>query len=648
MKFWQKKPPLMLIVTLGLLALLPILAILQYRWMGQVSEGERQRLQKNLKEGASKFTQDFDREMARIFVTFQTAEIDADKPAEGYAACYARWAQESGFPELIKNIYVIEAASDATGSAPALKRLNTTTKQFEASEWTEDFSSLRKRFEFQYQNHSLSTAKLPNLPKAPENTGEILQILRNDVSPVDEDLPALIIHRLPGRINKGMTVFPLMTFNYAVVTLDLDYIKTEMIPQLAARYFSGSNGLDYHLTVIKSGNAKSVVYQSDASAVNLNASFDSVANFFDVRLNEMSAVVRERSTQVIEEAHKINPQGQIAIQVFRSESANSATLPKAQAANSGDQNDVRFENKAIEKGGWQLLLTHRAGSLDTVVESARRKNLGISFGILLLMALSIAMILRSTRRAERLAHQQMEFVAGVSHELRTPLAVIRSAGENLADGVIDEGKQVKRYGQLIASEGRRLTEMVEQILEFSGIQSGRKAYELRPVDLHKVIENAITACRYLVEEGGFEIQKEIADELPKIFADEAALSRSIQNLLTNAMKYSLDNRIVKIEAALKSSDNNSEVTITVSDHGLGIASDELPHIFEPFYRGREATSAQIHGNGLGLSLVKTIIAAHDGSVSVATTPGKGSAFTIHLPVAEPAGETQALGIELAT
>jgi signal transduction histidine kinase len=262
--------------------------------------------------------------------------------------------------------------------------------------------------------------------------------------------------------------------------------------------------------------------------------------------------------------------------------------------------------------------------------------------------LSIAMILLSTRRAKRLAQQQIEFVAGVSHELRTPLAVIRSAGENLADGVIDEGAQVKRYGQLIASEGRRLTEMVEQILEFSGIQRGRNHYELRPVALAEVIENAINACRHLIEEGGFVINREIADDLPLVSADEAALSRSLQNLLTNAMKYSGDNRLIEVQAKHFSGHNPQEVVIRVSDKGLGIAENELPHIFEPFYRGSEATAAQIHGNGLGLSLVKNIIEAHDGKIRATSAQGKGSTFAIHLPVAKQAGEAQGVRAELAT
>jgi signal transduction histidine kinase len=244
------------------------------------------------------------------------------------------------------------------------------------------------------------------------------------------------------------------------------------------------------------------------------------------------------------------------------------------------------------------------------------------------------MILISTNRARNLARQQMEFVAGVSHELRTPLAVIRSAGENLADGVIGEKQQIQRYGKLIATEGRRLTDMVEQILEFSGIQSGRKNYHLRPAPVVDIVDHAIAACHAMIEEGGFEITKELERDLPMVAADEAALSRSLQNLLTNAMKYSGNSRRIEIRASNRKAGNKQQVEITVADSGLGIEADDLPHIFEPFYRGREATAAQIHGSGLGLSLVKQIVEAHNGSVSVQSDVGKGSAFTLQLPATQ--------------
>ncbi|MGH9803379.1 MAG: sensor histidine kinase [Blastocatellia bacterium] len=227
----------------------------------------------------------------------------------------------------------------------------------------------------------------------------------------------------------------------------------------------------------------------------------------------------------------------------------------------------------------------------------------------------------------------MEFVAGVSHELRTPLAVICSAAENLADGVIDSGDQIKRYGGLIRDEGRRLTGMVEQVLEFAGAQSGRKTYELRPTDLHHVIEDAVAACHLQLVEGGFELEQNIAADLPMINADAVALSRAIQNLLNNAMKYSGESRWIGLSAEWDNLPNcPAEIRVKVSDRGFGIAPSELPHIFEPFYRGKEIVASQIHGNGLGLSLVKHIVGEHGGRVSVESTAGQGSEFVLLLPV----------------
>jgi signal transduction histidine kinase len=226
----------------------------------------------------------------------------------------------------------------------------------------------------------------------------------------------------------------------------------------------------------------------------------------------------------------------------------------------------------------------------------------------------------------------MEFVAGVSHELRTPLAVICSAAENLADGVIDHSDQVKRYGGLIRDEGRRLTGMVEQVLEFSGAQSGRKSYELRQTELSQVIEDAITACHLQLAEGGFEIERKIAADLPLVNADGAALGRAIQNLLSNAMKYSGPSRWIGLSVESATAAGGEEVRIVVSDRGLGISPSELERIFEPFYRGKDVVAAQIHGNGLGLSLVRHIAAAHGGRVSVESKVGQGSQFILRLPV----------------
>ena len=279
---------------------------------------------------------------------------------------------------------------------------------------------------------------------------------------------------------------------------------------------------------------------------------------------------------------------------------------------------------------WRLIVKHPGGSLAGVIASSRLRSLGIAFGTLLLLAVSVALIIITTQRAQQLARQQMEFVAGVSHELRTPLAVICSAGENLSDGVIDQPQQVRRYGTVIMNEGRRLTEMVEQALEFAGIQSNRKAYVLRAVEVGEVIANALADCERLIKESCFTVDTHIEPGLPPVMADRSALQHSIQNLLSNAVKYSSDHRVISLSA--KAAKQGSEVRITVEDRGLGISPGDLPHIFEPFYRGQEVIAAQIRGNGLGLSLVKRIVEAHQGRVTVVSRPGLGSSFTLHLPI----------------
>src|SRR5262245_22906656 len=186
--------------------------------------------------------------------------------------------------------------------------------------------------------------------------------------------------------------------------------------------------------------------------------------------------------------------------------------------------------------------------------------------------------------------------------------------------------------------------VVEQVLEFAGAQSGRKNYELRTTELPQVIEDAITACRLQLAGGDFEIERKIAAHLPAVKADAAALSRAIQNLLSNAMKYGGDSRWVGLSAESVKTAAGEEVQIRVSDRGLGIAPSEQERIFEPFHRGKEAQAAQIRGNGLGLSLVKHIVAAHGGRVSVESKLGQGSVFILYLPiltVAERSVETVA-------
>ena len=279
-------------------------------------------------------------------------------------------------------------------------------------------------------------------------------------------------------------------------------------------------------------------------------------------------------------------------------------------------------------GFWTLAVNHRDGSLENFIGNTRRKNLAVSFGILGLLGIRIILIFLSARRAQILAQRQMDFVSAVSHEFRTPIAVIHSAGENLTDGIVNSKEKVERYGNLITGEGKKLSAMVEQILEFAGARSGRKKYDFREIDVNSFIENALAECQPLLDEKDWTVEKELSASLPTISGDSNALSHAVQNLIINAVKYGNNHKSVKISAK----NGDGTIKITVTDKGIGIAKKDISKIFTPFYRAKSVVDAQIHGNGLGLSLVKQTVEAHRGKIKVESEIGKGSIFSIQLPV----------------
>ena len=294
------------------------------------------------------------------------------------------------------------------------------------------------------------------------------------------------------------------------------------------------------------------------------------------------------------------------------------------------------------------MVTHSSGSLEAAVSSQRRRNLFVSSSVLGLLGASMGLLVLATRRAQRLARQQMEFVAAVSHELRTPLAVIRSAAENLADGVVHDEAQIRSYGELMRTEGRRLTDMVEQILEFAGIQSGQRGFALRPVGVGPLLHDIVSASSGLIESAGLVVEFDIPADLPAVLGDEPALRRAFQNLIDNAIKYGAAGGSIRVSARQTGAlvtpksrgGGGGDVSITVADRGIGIEAADQARIFEPFYRAADVVAAQVQGAGLGLSLVQRIVVAHGGRVTVKSAPREGSAFTVHLPAADRAAVVQ--------
>jgi two-component system, OmpR family, sensor histidine kinase SenX3 len=298
---------------------------------------------------------------------------------------------------------------------------------------------------------------------------------------------------------------------------------------------------------------------------------------------------------------------------------------------------VRIEpiHYTAEDDDWQMLARHRKGSLEAAVADLKRRNLAVSFAVLVLLAASMGMLLVSSRRAHSLATLQMDFVAAISHELRTPLTVICSAADNLADGVIGDQRRMLLYGGAIRNAARQLIQLVEEVLLYSATQNNRHRYNLAPLQVAELVDAACANTASIVEEAGVRLECYVDPKLPRVMGDQAALAHCLQNLITNAVKYGGEQRWVGIRARMgKDPGGSEEIQISVEDKGQGIAPRDLQHIFEPFYRTPAAVTSQVRGTGLGLALARTIAQAMGGRLTVSSVPGEGSSFVLHLPPAE--------------
>jgi signal transduction histidine kinase len=255
----------------------------------------------------------------------------------------------------------------------------------------------------------------------------------------------------------------------------------------------------------------------------------------------------------------------------------------------------------------------------------------LSLALLTALALigAVAMALRAASRAMKLSQMKADFVSNVSHELRTPLASIRVFGEFLKLGRVKEADKIQEYGEYIETESRRLTQLINNILDFSKIESGQKTYHFEQTAVEGVVADTLKTFEVVLEQNGFTVSMERPSfPLPQVVIDPDAIAQAFINLMDNAVKYSGGSK----EIGVKLAEQGDMVTISVIDHGVGIASEEREKVFEKFYRVGNCLVHDVKGSGLGLSIVKHIVEAHRGRVTVESEPGQGSAFIIHIPV----------------
>jgi signal transduction histidine kinase len=582
---WIESSKLPVAVLLLAVVSLPVLAVLQYRWIGQVSQAEQGQMRQKLRESVDGFERSFDGTLTEVYTSALVM-----RPGEGgakngeFASRIERWRNDSSHAALVKAFYFVERTGEHEVS---LQRYNDIEQGFEPCEWPAELAPLRLSLALRLespQKFDQGHGRRPPARGGPAEEFEPPVLVAPEVISFEAATPG------------GGTARQFRFRGLRLAVLDEQYLEGTLLPQAASRYFSDS------LEAIVFYRDR-VLYPAGSKA--------SIASF----PGEISGRI-----------FSIRPERANARQPMRGPARFSGQFPPPP-----DDNGPGSRGGPDERPRWTVRVRHREGPLAEVIEHARLRNIAVSSAILLVMAASIGVLVIAIRRARRLADLQMEFVTSVSHELRTPLSVICSAADNLEAGIVRHEAQARKYGTLISKESRRLAEMVDQILNFSSIEDGRTRLAMQPVDVAGVIRQVEATHEHLISESGCAVETRVDANLPPVAGDAKALEQAVQNLLVNALKYGRDGKWVGIGAVRQ----NGSIAITVEDRGAGIDSSELPHLFEPFYRGQRAIADQIHGTGLGLSLVKRIVEAHGGSVAAESpqpTEPRGAKFTILLPV----------------
>lgn len=278
--------------------------------------------------------------------------------------------------------------------------------------------------------------------------------------------------------------------------------------------------------------------------------------------------------------------------------------------------------------GWRLQVALTAADeLGQRVERRRSLELVLVTTACLVIVVGVAFVLYAVEKERRLSQQKSEFVANVSHELKTPLASIRMFAELLMTGRVPSDERRQQYLQIMHQESERLTALIENVLDFARVERGKATFEFVPGDLGEVVQRAVEVYRYRAEREGVEVQIELPDPLPTVPLDARAMELAVGNLLDNALKYARDGKRIVVRVVVVA----GALEVHVVDFGPGIARDDQRRIFDRFVRGQSASTGQVRGTGIGLSLVKDIAEAHGGYARVRSADGHGSTFVLGVP-----------------
>ncbi len=314
--------------------------------------------------------------------------------------------------------------------------------------------------------------------------------------------------------------------------------------------------------------------------------------------------------------------------------ANADVAVTILAADEDPPRDIRVRRPLARAPQWSIVayprdpeaLSHRQA--DDV-----RRGLGIVLLSVGMIVVGAFLTLRLVRRELDAARAKSDFAANVSHELRSPITQIRLKAEALQLGLADSPEAQARHYDVIVREAERLSRMVDNMLDFAAIERGQKRYNLKPGDLSVTVQNVVETARVAMETRAMTIEESYPEDLPPVWHDPDAVAQVVVNLLSNAAKYGQEAGWIGVVVRVR----GDEVLVEVTDRGIGIDPSETQAIFEQYYRSNDPAARRKKGTGIGLTIVKYIMEAHGGSVTVRSTHGVGTTFVLHFPIKRPPG-----------
>jgi signal transduction histidine kinase len=276
---------------------------------------------------------------------------------------------------------------------------------------------------------------------------------------------------------------------------------------------------------------------------------------------------------------------------------------------------------------WRVRTGYGNRTIPQIIAARERPQRAMMAVLAGVMALGVFFVARAAAREVRLAELKSNFVSSVSHDLKTPLALIQLFAETLELGRLKNTDRAPEYYRIINSEARKLTRLINNLLDFSKIEAGLRRYKRQPMDLSEVTRHVLDSLESQFRHNQFTVTSRLTGPVP-VLIDQEAAEQALENLLSNAMKYSPEHREIEVEVAR----NGQHGVVRVTDRGVGIAPRFHRRIFRKFYRIQTDAGSGPQGTGLGLAIVDHVMRGHGGYVSVDSEPGRGSTFTLHFPL----------------